>query len=143
MDDLESLLALYKHLNPEDDPAPSSEIVKDVWSDLISSNHFTYYGGFVDSDLISSCTLAAIPNLTRACSSYGLIENVVTHEEHRRRGYATTLLASVLEDAWTAGCYKVMLLTGHKDTGTRQFYEQAGFDSQAKVAFEARPSKSQ
>jgi len=99
-----------------------------------------YYGGFVDGSLVSSCTLTIIPNLTRGCRPYGVIENVVTHVAHRRRGYAKAVLLEALGDAWAANCYKVMLLTGRKDEATFRFYESVGFDRNGKQAFIARPA---
>ena len=89
--------------------------------------------------LISSCTITVIPNLTRGCKPYGVIENVVTHAGHRNLGYGKALLAHALAHAWSIGCYKVMLLTGRKDQSTLQFYQSAGFDPYDKQAFIARP----
>ena len=57
------------------------------------------------------CTVTVVPNLTRGCQPYGLIENVVTHAEHRQRGYGKAVLAEALALAWSQGCYKVMLMT--------------------------------
>ena len=63
----------------------------------------------------------------------------VTHASHRRRGYGREVLHQALEEAWSLGCYKVMLLTGRKDEATFRFYEAAGFDRNAKQAFVAKP----
>ena len=133
--DLPQLLALYEHLHISGAEQPSFAAAEDVWSDLLGSEYFTYYGVFADEDLVSSCALAVIPNLTRACSPYVLIENVVSHVDHRRKGYATCLLHAAVDDAWSAGCYKVMLLSGRKDAETRRFYEGAGFDRKSKQGF--------
>jgi predicted GNAT family acetyltransferase len=140
--DLEDLLALYKHLHSSDSPVPAKAVTQSVWGELMSSANYRYYGAFVDERLVSSCTLTVIPNLTRSCQPYGVIENVVTHLDHRRRGYATALLRAALSDAWTAQCYKVMLLSGRKDEGTFRFYEAAGFDRNEKQAFVAKPAQS-
>jgi GNAT superfamily N-acetyltransferase len=78
-----------------------------------------------------------IPNLTRGARPYGLIENVVTHQEYRGHGYGKALLAKALEFGWSQHCYKVMLMTGRKDA-THHFYESAGFESQSKKAFVAK-----
>ena len=137
--ELHELLALYAHLHAKDDPLPDSPIVDAVWQELTQSARNKYFGCYVDGTLVSSCTLAVIPNLTRGCRPYGLIENVVTHASHRRMGYGKALLAHALNFAWSANCYKVMLMTSRKDTATLQFYEASGFDSQAKLAFVAKP----
>jgi GNAT superfamily N-acetyltransferase len=83
--------------------------------------------------------LSIIPNLSRGCRPYGLVENVVTHEGFRRKGCGTAVLAKALALARESGCYKVMLLTGRKDEGIFRFYESAGFDGNDKRAFLARP----
>jgi ribosomal protein S18 acetylase RimI-like enzyme len=137
--DLDALLALYVHLHDFDAPLPERAIVEAVWRKLVTNPGYRYYGAFVDGSLLSSCTLTIIPNLTRACRPYGVIENVVTHAAHRRRGFATAVLREALEDAWAASCYKVMLLTGRKDEGTFRFYESLGFDRHGKQAFIAKP----
>ncbi len=137
--DLDCLLALYTHLHAEDAPLPERDLVEDTWHEIQDSPHFMCFGTVIDQRLVSACTLSVIPNLTRGCRPYGLIENVVTHSAFRRRGYARCTLKCALAQAWRAGCYKVMLMTGRKDEGICRFYASVGFDGQAKQAFLARP----
>jgi ribosomal protein S18 acetylase RimI-like enzyme len=93
---------------------------------------------------IASCTLVAIPNLTRGGQPYGLIENIVTHTQHRDRGYGKQVLRAAVMAAWEADCYKVMLMTGSKDLATLAFYTSAGFE-QSKTGFQVRrlPARAQ
>lgn len=137
--ELQLLLSLYAHLHEHDDPPPSAAVVEEVWSEVLANPRIKYFGGFAAGSLVSSCTLTVIPNLTRACRPYGVIENVVTHAVYRGQGWGKAVLAHALSDAWRQNCYKVMLLTGRKDEGTLRFYEQAGFDQHDKQAFVARP----
>lgn len=139
--DLDELLALYENLHDSDAPLPERTVIERVWRELVASSSYRYFGGFVGASLVSSCTLTIIPNLTRGCRPYGVVENVVTHAGHRRRGYGKALLREALEDAWAANCYKVMLLTGRKDEATFRFYESAGFDRHGKQAFIAKPGE--
>jgi GNAT superfamily N-acetyltransferase len=88
--------------------------------------------------LVSSCTLAIVPNLSRGGRSYGVIENVVTHTDHRRRGLGRRVLAHAVALAWQADCYKVHLATGSKRETTLRFYEEAGFHRGGKTYFEIR-----
>jgi GNAT superfamily N-acetyltransferase len=137
--DLPLLLDLYTHLHDHDDPPPPAAIVEAVWAEAVANPRIKYFGGFSSGTLVSSCTLTVIPNLTRACRPYALIENVVTHAEHRRQGWGRAILARSLDEAWRQDCYKVMLLTGRKDEATLRFYEQAGFNRHDKQAFIAKP----
>ena len=90
-------------------------------------------------ELVSTCTLVIVPNLTRGVRPYGLIENVVTHPGHRRTGLGQAVLSASLNAAWNADCYKVMLATGSRREETLRFYEKAGFKRGGKTFFEARP----
>jgi GNAT superfamily N-acetyltransferase len=139
-DELQLLLSLYAHLHGRDDPPPSAAVAEAVWSEALANPRIKYFGGFASVSLVSSCTLTVIPNLTRACRPYGVIENVVTHTMHRGQGWGKAVLAHALDDAWRQNCYKVMLLTGRKDEATLRFYERAGFDQHDKQAFVAKPA---
>ena len=136
--DLGALLQLYQHLHATDAPSPQAAVVESVWKELLSSPRHRCLGAFVGEELVASCMLAIIPNLTRGCRPYGIIENVVTQANHRRLGHGKAVLSAALREAWAAGCYKVMLLTGRKDEGTFRFYESVGFDRHAKQAFVAK-----
>jgi GNAT superfamily N-acetyltransferase len=138
--ELNELLALYAHLHRSDSPLPEPLAVRAVWQELLGSNRYKYFGGFVEDILVSSCALTVVPNLTRGCRPYGVIENVVTHASHRSRGHGKAMLAHALSHAWSVGCYKVMLLTGKKDQAAFEFYESAGFDRHEKQAFIAKPA---
>lgn len=137
--ELNALLALYHHLHSGDDPLPETQVVQTVWQELLANPRYRYFGAFAGGQLVASCNLTVIPNLTRGCRPYGVIENVVTHAEHRNRGHGHAVLRHALAQAWSAGCYKVMLLTGRKDPATLQFYASAGFDPHGKQAFIAKP----
>lgn len=143
LSDLDKLLDLYTHMHAVDDPLPARNVVEEVWHKIQDDSYFKYFGAFVNRKLVSSCTLSVIPNLTRGCRPYGVIENVVTHGDYRCRGYASSILKHALNYAWNKGCYKVMLLTGRKKEGIYKFYESVGFDRYTKQAFLAKPQKSE
>ena len=138
-DELDALLELYQDLNPEDVPgAPDGEL-RTVWDEVCENPRMHYVAAELDSRLVASCTLIIVPNLTRRARPFGLIENVVTHRDYRRRGLGTVALEYALDLAWDAGCYKVMVLTGRKEPGVHRFYERAGFHQDGKTGFIARP----
>lgn len=139
--DLMNVCTLYRHLNPKDDPSPEERDLAAVWTTMLAQPGYTCLVGIRRDLLVSSCCLAIIPNLTHGARPYALIENVVTHQDFRRKGFAGALLDEALSRAWLAGCYKVMLLTGSKRPETHRFYESRGFRSDEKTAFVARPSR--
>jgi GNAT superfamily N-acetyltransferase len=138
--DLPALLALYAHLHDSDLPLPPAPIVASVWDSIRRNDSIRYFGAFADSQLVSACNITVIPNLTRGCAPYGVIENVVTHKHYRGRGHGKAVLKAALDFAWSRQCYKVMLMTGRLDAGTFSFYEKAGFKRNEKEAFVAKPA---
>lgn len=134
----DSLLKLYKHLHQEDVPSEEVDLER-TWSRIVNTPSFYCIGLFVESELVGSCCLVLIDNLTRGCRPYAIIENVVTHTHHRKKGYGKKMLNHCLDIAWSHTCYKVMLMTGRLNEETFSFYEAAGFDRYKKQAFIAKP----
>jgi GNAT superfamily N-acetyltransferase len=134
-DELDALLELYHHLHTEDAPLPPRPAIEAIWRSIQDNPSIHYFVAEVDGRIVSTCNLTVVPNLTRGARPFAAIENVVTHPDYRRRGLATALLHHALEVARSAGCYKVMLMTGRKDPATLRFYEQAGFKPGVKTAF--------
>lgn len=134
--DLPALAALYQHLNP-DDAIVSPEEAEAILERFAAYPGSVVMGGWDDGELVASCTLVVIPNLTRGGMPYALIENVVTAASHRKRGFGRALLERAISIAWEHGCYKTMLLTGSTEPATLAFYRGAGFE-QNKTGFQIR-----
>jgi len=139
--ELPELLRLYAFLHPEDPRVdPGAQAVQQRWTQILEDPNLRYFVTEESSRIVATCTLALIPNLTRGLRPYGLIENVVADPDFRRKGFATDVLRCALDEAWQAGCYKVMLQTGSKHEGTLRFYENAGFRRGVKTGFIAYPA---
>ncbi|OOG67906.1 GNAT family N-acetyltransferase [Sinorhizobium sp. A49] len=134
--DLPGLLALYGELNP-DDQTLDAEVAADRFAAILAQPGMSVFIGFADEIAAASVTSVVVPNLTRGGAPYALIENVVTAASFRKRGFAGALIRHAVSEAWAAGCYKVMLLTGSKDPATLRFYENCGF-RQDKTGYQIR-----
>ncbi|EJN11021.1 sortase-like acyltransferase [Bradyrhizobium sp. YR681] len=134
--DLPQLLALYRHLDPQDEN-PSLDLAAERLARLHNLRVSAVLIGLSENSVVASCTLVVIPNLTRAGRPYGLIENVVTNAAFRGCGYGKQMLEAAVAAAWQADCYKVMLMTGSKKPSTLAFYASAGFE-QSKTGFQIR-----
>lgn len=80
-----------------------------------------------DGKVVSSVQMAVIESLTHNVSPFAVIENVVTHNDHRNKGYASALLQKASEIAKELGCYKLFLETGSNKESTLNFYRKNGF----------------
>jgi len=132
--ELQELLNLYLNLHESSVPEMTAHLEK-TWNSIIQDKNHHLIVKVADGKIVSSCVCVIIPNLTRNVRPYAFIENVVTHKDFRRKGYAAECLRYAEMLARKEGCYKMMLLTGAKDPGTLDFYEKAGYNCSDKTAF--------
>jgi GNAT superfamily N-acetyltransferase len=132
--DLPMLLRLYAHLHGNPMPAIDAALEK-LWREILADRNHHVIAGFAEGEIVSSCVLIVVPNLTRSQRPYAFIENVVTHAGHRGKGYALEVMGFARRVARANNCYKLMLMTSSKLESTRRFYERAGYNSEDKTAF--------
>lgn len=119
-EDLPRVLELYRQLQP-DDPVLADEIAGAAFATILREPWLSLLVLDDGGQVQSTCYLNVVPNITRSARPYAIIENVVTDQANRGKGYGKRVMAHALEVAWEAGCYKVMLLTGSKSESTHAF----------------------
>ncbi|MCR4990360.1 MAG: GNAT family N-acetyltransferase [Lachnospiraceae bacterium] len=132
--DLDALLELYLHLHEKSIPEKDEHLMN-MWKQIMEDPNHHIIVNVVDDRIVSTCVCLIIPNMTRGVRPHAFVENVVTHEDYRKKGYAGECLEYALQLAQKENCYKMMLLTGSKDPETLRFYENAGYNSNDKTAF--------
>ena len=135
--DADALYDLYFNhltLNPPKD-LQDMEVWREKLARFESDPFYHLLVGEVNGQVVSSVTLIIIENLTNNVRPYSVIENVVTHANHRNKYYATALMNRASEIASEHDCYKIMLLTGSKKESTLRFYENCGFNKDEKTGF--------
>ncbi|WP_269582221.1 GNAT family N-acetyltransferase [Roseibium sp. Sym1] len=134
--DFEGLRDLYRHLVTDDLPAADA-LQRQTFAEMMQHPRLTILLAQKDRRLVASCTLVIVPNMTRGCAPYALVENVVTHENWRGLGIGRRLMETALERAFDEGCFKIMLLSGADNTAAHRFYKRLGF-ANTKTGFELR-----
>ncbi len=132
--DLPQLLELYTHLHDNAMPAFDDALEK-LWNDILNDKNHHIIIGSVNGQIVSSCVIIIVPNLTNHQRPYALIENVITRQSHRSKGYGSQVLSFAKSIAVALNCYKIMLMTSSKQESTYHFYKKAGYNSNDKTAF--------
>lgn len=133
-EDLDEILQLYLYLHEKSVPEDSRQL-RDTWDNIINDANHHLIVCEVEKKIVASCVCVIIPNLTRNVRPYAFVENVVTHGDYRKRGYASACMNYARKIAEEKNCYKMMLLTGSKEESTLKFYRDAGYNSSDKTAF--------
>ena len=132
--DLHGLLELYTQLHDNPLPEESEDLLR-LWKKMIRDENHHIIVAEKNGQIVSSCVVAIVPNLTHSQRPYAFVENVITDVWCRKQGFASSCLNYAKQIAMQNNCYKMMLLTGSKDAGTLQFYEQCGYNRKDKTAF--------
>ena len=135
--DLQSLLELYKQLQPEDEPAAVDDS-KRVWNEIEGDPNIRYFGAIDNGKVVSTCFAVYIPNLTRNNRGICFVENVITDKDYRNRGLASKVIDMAISFAKEKNCYKVILQSGIAREEAHHFYESKGFNGDSKKAFDMR-----
>jgi GNAT superfamily N-acetyltransferase len=64
---------------------------------------------------------------------------MITLAAHRGHGYGRRVLEYALALAWSAGCCKVVLLSGAQRTDAHRLYESVGFVGKVENGFVIKP----
>ena len=128
------LLTLYLHLHETTVPQDTAAL-RSLWLAMLTSPWQHVLVAAEAGEVVSSCVVTIVPNLTRGQRPYALVENVVTAPAYRGRGLATACLRRARELAVAAHCYRLMLLTGSKEQSTLDFYRRAEYSSEEKTGF--------
>ena len=139
-DELNELLKLYLYLHEKNIPEENDHL-KNTWDTIMNDKYHHIIVNVIDDKIVSSCVLVIIPNLTRNVRPYAIIENVVTNEDYRNKGYATECLNYASNIAEKENCYKIMISTSSKEKSTLDFYEKAGYNGTEKTCFIKRFNK--
>ena len=132
--DLKGILELYEDLLPEQDFS-DSELYRPTWEEITQRDGLTYFVAVENAEIVATCNIMVIPNLTHGRRSYALIDNVVTRSDLRRKGYGRRVMERAVEHAKSLDCYKVMLLSASHRKNAHDFYKRIGFDGDLKRGF--------
>ena len=127
--DAEALKVLYfEHLTKYPPQEEQNMAVCESLLDEYKNDSFNYILIAEENGVpVSSVQMSIVRSLTHNVRPFAVIENVVTHADHRKKGYASALLRKATDIAKAFRCYKISLETGSNRESTLNFYRQNGF----------------
>ncbi len=88
-----------------------------------------------DGELIGTLTLNICLQALHGYRPYGVIENIIVHEDFRGRNIGRKLLQHVEDYCRSIDCHRIMLLSSSKRDRAHQFFEREGFDGSVSRGF--------
>lgn len=124
--DLPAYLDLLKELDQEN--VLSLEAGKELLSKI---EDYPFYKVFLleseEKELLGTFTLIICDNFGHGGMKFAIVENVVVHPAHEKRGIGTKMMEFAKLISTEEGCYKLMLSSNENRTGAHAFYDSLGF----------------
>ena len=80
-----------------------------------------------DGVVVGTLVVLVLPNLGHRGRPYAIVENVVVDAAVRGSGYGERLMRHAIDEARSAGCYKITLTSALRRAEAHRFYERLGF----------------
>ena len=126
-DDLIALIHLYYQLLPNDNI--NTVAGKCILQKMLNDNNYSVLVIEENKDIISTCTLVLVYNITHGSKPFGIIENVITDEQYRGKGYGKSIINEAIRIAKINQCHKIMVQTRRKEEYVTDFYKKCGFST--------------
>lgn len=101
--------------------------LREYFKEYVPEEKFTAYAMEIDGEIVSAAFLVIDekpPGLNNLNGRYGTIMNVFTYPEHRGKGYATSVMSSLIVDADNIF---VSVLDLYSTKAGKRLYEKLGF----------------
>lgn len=88
-----------------------------------------------DGVLIGTLTLKVCLQALHGASPYGVVENIIVHENHQNKKVGKKSLQYVEEYCKSVDCHRIMLLSNSKRYKAHHFFEREGYDGSVSKGF--------
>ncbi|WP_409271553.1 GNAT family N-acetyltransferase [Neobacillus sp. SCS-31] len=85
--------------------------------------------------IVGTLTLNICLQALHGTRPYGIVENIVVHEQHRNKKIGQELLRYVEECCKSIDCHKIMLLSNSQRHSAHRFFEREGYDGSVSKGF--------
>lgn len=127
-EDAEQLSLLLREIDGEEFLSP-----EEIKEKLKVMQNYSFCKVFVaveegqDDTIVGTFTLYILDNLGHRGTPFAVVESVITHPDHRRKGVGRSMMLKAMELAAERGCYKLVLSSDIKREGAHTFYDRLGF----------------
>lgn len=127
-EDAEQLSLLLREIDGEEFLSP-----EEIKEKLKVMQNYSFCKVFVaveegrDDTIVGTFTLYILDNLGHRGTPLAVVESVITHQDHRRKGVGRSMILKAMEIAAERGCYKLVLSSDIKREGAHTFYDRLGF----------------
>lgn len=125
------LLELYKQFPDNEQNLELEEKIVEIEKDKNYRVFMREWGG----KLVASLTAIILHNLTGRGRDYMVVDNVITHSDFQRMGFAKNLFQEAEQWAKERDCYKIIVVSNKKFESAQKFYLNQGYEFESSNVF--------
>jgi N-acetylglutamate synthase-like GNAT family acetyltransferase len=130
--DKAQILKLYKMLVPNS----KKMNVLEEQIDKIRRDHYNFLLVYEEEgEIIGTLTLNICLQALHGIRPFGVVENIIVHENFRSRNVGQKLLQYVEDYCKTIDCHRIMLLSNSTRQRAHQFFEREGYSGSVSKGF--------
>ncbi|NYV67822.1 GNAT family N-acetyltransferase [Bacillus sp. Gen3] len=119
------LYKLYKMLVPNS----KKMNIQEEQIEIIKKNPYNFLLVYEEEgEILGTLTLNICLQALHGFRPYGIVENIIVHENHRNRKIGQKLIQYVEEYCKSIDCHRIMLLSNSQRLRAHQFFEREGYD---------------
>lgn len=88
-----------------------------------------------NGEILGTVTLNICIQAMHGTRPYGVVENIIVHENHRCKNIGQQLLEHVEEYCRSINCHRIMLLSNSTRERAHKFFEREGYDGAVSKGF--------
>jgi N-acetylglutamate synthase-like GNAT family acetyltransferase len=130
--DKEQLFKLYRMLVPN---SKKMNVLEEQLEKirLDSMNFLLVYDE--EGEILGTVTLNICLQALHGLRPYGVIENIIVHENHQSKNIGQKLLQYIDEYCRSIDCHRIMLLSNSQRLRAHQFFEREGYSGSVSKGF--------
>jgi N-acetylglutamate synthase-like GNAT family acetyltransferase len=130
--DKDKLFKLYRMLVPNS--KKMNVLEEQIETIRRDPNHFLLVYD-EEGEILGTLTLNICLQALHGTRPYGVVENVIVHENHRSKKIGQKLLQHVENYCRSLNCHRIMLLSNSNRESAHRFFEREGFDGLVSKGF--------
>ncbi|WP_053367840.1 GNAT family N-acetyltransferase [Bacillus sp. FJAT-27245] len=130
--DKTQIFNLYKMLVPN---SKKMNVLEDQIDKLRRDPHNFLLVYEDEGEIVGTLTLNICLQALHGFRPYGVVENIVVHEQHRNKKIGQELLRYVEQYCKSIDCHRIMLLSNAERNNAHRFFEREGYDGSISRGF--------
>lgn len=126
--DLAAILALYAECGLAGERPVSAAEARDIFHRTNRYPSYRFWVAEQSGTVVATYALLIVDNMAHSGRPFAIVEQVAVDPRRQGQGVGQLMMRHAMDEAQTAGCYKLMLSSHVARASAHAFYDKLGFE---------------